>query len=41
MVLEAGAEVIKQGDSGDVFFVVEKGSLDVLIDGIKVSVIPS
>lgn len=32
----AGADVVRQGDHGDRFFVVKKGSADVLVDGFPV-----
>ena len=36
-VLEAGHEVIKQGDKGDYFYVIEQGECDVVIDGHNVA----
>ena len=36
-IIEAGHEVIKQGDKGDYFYVIEQGECDVLIDGHNVA----
>jgi len=35
--VEAGATVFRQGDSGDLFYIVESGRCEISIDGVKVS----
>lgn len=35
--VKKGAEIIKQGDEGDYFYIVEEGSVEYLVDGKKVS----
>jgi CRP-like cAMP-binding protein len=35
----AGADIVRQGDSGDVFYVVKEGSADVLVDDFRVGMV--
>jgi len=39
MSVPANVDVVRQGDPGDMFYVVESGTADVLVDGFVVGVL--